>query len=222
MVAGVITGYAVQYDRDPTPLPPLSQPDLRDPKAIAAGPHGSPQSLHAHRRAKTDGDLRRLLVKKPAGARSGTPTPEGWKGLVEFAQEYREPDRMFRYMAEGDFRRIATTSWSERGEVFVTVNLIQFRDDHATYAEDWVLDQQSYLPRATYAGNDGKPIPGSGNGRVYVYDEPHREPGYEPVYQSRVLARRGDVVMDIWYSNNTRRISEKAVMSIAKQQLGRL
>ena len=34
--------------------------------------------------------------------------------------------------------------------------------------------------------------------------------GYEPLYQARVIAQRGDVVMEIWYVNNTRKVSAKA------------
>ncbi|WP_328675490.1 hypothetical protein OG905_21820 [Streptomyces sp. NBC_00322] len=222
VVTGVVTGYAVQFDREPTPLPPLSQPDLRDAKTVPAGPGTSAQSVNVNRRVKTDGDLRKLLLKKPKGAKADKSLSEGWTSLVEFAQGYKKPDRMFADMVSDDPRRIATTSWEERGEVFVTVNLIQFRDDDILAARDWGMGQQAYMSLDDYAGNTGEPIPGSGNGRVYVYDKPFRQAGYEPLYEARVIAQRGDVVMEIRYLNNIRKVSAKAVMSLAKQQLERL
>ncbi|MET7616911.1 hypothetical protein [Streptomyces sp. NPDC005408] len=222
VVAGVVTGYAVQYDREPTALPPLSQPDLRDSQSVPAGAGTTAQSVNVNRQVKTDGDLRKLLLKKPKGATADKSLSAGWMSLVEYAEGFKEPDLMFENLVKDDPRRIATTSWEERGEVFVTVNLIQFRDDDVLSARDFGRGQQGYMAMDDYAGNRGKPIPGSGNGRVYVYDEPIRESGYEPLYQARAVAQRGDVVMEIWYLNNTRKVSAKAVMSVAKQQLERL
>ncbi|WP_093800241.1 hypothetical protein [Streptomyces sp. Wb2n-11] len=46
----MITGYVVQYDREPTPLPPLSQPDLRDPKDAPVAVEASPSPPWAARR----------------------------------------------------------------------------------------------------------------------------------------------------------------------------
>ncbi|MFD7613447.1 hypothetical protein [Streptomyces sp. NPDC059828] len=219
LLAGTVTGYAVQYDRAPTPLPPLSQPELRTPKDVAAGPGADPQAVNVHRRVPTDGDLRKLLLKKPKGARDNERVQQGWRELPDFATEYKRPDRMFVYAA-GEIRRIATAGWEEDGEVFVTVNLIQFHDKTSTFAAQWTEDQQGYMPRE--AGNDGVPVPGSDNGRVYVFDEPLRKAGYEPVYRARAVAHRGDVAVEIRYMNNTRPVSSKSLMALIKKQLERL
>lgn len=82
--------------------------------------------------------------------------------------------------------------------------------------------QQWYLDEDDWAGNDGEPIPGSAEGRTYVFDEPHREAGYEPLYQGRAVAWRGDIVMIIEYANNAGPVDEKALKSLAKRQLERL
>ncbi|WP_327324505.1 hypothetical protein OG735_19690 [Streptomyces sp. NBC_01210] len=222
VLAGTVTGYAVQYDRRPTPLSPLSQPELRTPKTVPAGPDTTPLTISANRRHKTDGDLRKLLVKKPKGAQASKAMSEGWTSVMSFADGYNEPDESFTDLVESEIRRIATTTWEQRGEVFVTVNLLQFRDETRTAAAEWARGQQAYMPRQEFAGNAGELIAGSGNGRVYVYNEPHREAGYEPLYQARAIAYRGDVAMEIWYINNTRKVSEKAVTALAEQQLGRL
>ncbi|MER7666036.1 MULTISPECIES: hypothetical protein [unclassified Streptomyces] len=223
VLAGTVTGYAVQMEREPTPLAPLSQPELRTPKTVAAGPDTTPLTVSANRRHATDGDLRQLLVKKPKGARTDRAVvSDGWTDVVSFSDGFEKPDRQFTYLAELDIRRIATTAWEQRGGIFVTVHLIQFRDTARTAAADWVSDQQSYMPTEEFAGRSGELIAGSNNGRVYVFDEPVRKAGYEPLYQARVLAYRGDVAMEIWYVDNSSKISEKAVTALAEQQLGRL
>ncbi len=219
MLAGTVTGYAFQYDREPTPLPPLSQPELRASKVVPADRNTTANSVNVNRRAKTDGDLRKLLLKKPKGARnwSGGPGIDGWSDLLEYAGSFDRPDGAFADLAREDLRRVATTSWEERGEVFVIIKLIQFRENTQSAALGFAVGQQGHEARD--AGNEGKPMADSGNGRVYVYDEPHREPGYEPLYEGGAIAQRGDVVMRIWYSNNARPVSEKAVMSLAERQL---
>lgn len=224
MLAGTVTGYAIQYDREPTPLPALSQPDLRASKVVPADARTTARSVSAHRWVKTDGDLRDLLVKKPKGAKADELRLgiDGWVSVDEYAREYKDPAWMLRSFAMNDLRRIASTSWREGDEVSVVISLVQFRDTKRPEALNMNEDQQRYMPGKEYAGNAGTVIPGSGNGRVWVYDEPHREAGYKPLYAARALAQRGDVFMEIHYWNNSRPISKKAVMALAKRQLERL
>ncbi len=222
MLAGTVTGYAIQYDRDPTPLPPLSQPELRASKVVPADRNTTARSVNANRHVPTDGDLRRLLVKPPKGAtkQDDDSGKDGWLSFSTYVGHFEEPDEAFGYLTGLGIRRIARTSWEEGGEVFVTVNLVQFNETSSLNALRYAEGQQGFKEK--HADNAGKPIPGSGNGRVYIYGEPHREAGYEPVYEAQVTAQRGDVVVEIWYANNVRPVSEKAVMALAKRQLERL
>ncbi|MEV8534780.1 hypothetical protein [Streptomyces sp. NPDC051211] len=43
VLAGTVTGYAVQLDRAPTPLPPLAQQHLPAPKPVAADDATTPR-----------------------------------------------------------------------------------------------------------------------------------------------------------------------------------
>ncbi|MFI8099536.1 hypothetical protein [Streptomyces sp. NPDC086023] len=219
-LAGTVTGYAVQYDREPTPLPPLAQ--RLAPSKTAPGVPGrtNARTLNVHRWVKSDGDLRELLVKKPKGAKDFGAGKADWVPLVTYAADFDWPDRAFRHFANEDLRRVARVEWQERGEVFVVVELTQFNDTTQLAAADFAEQQQGYEEKD--AGNDGKPLPGSGNGRVFVHDQPFRKAGYEPVYQGQAIARRGDVVMRVYYRNNTRPVSEKALMDLAKRQWERL
>ncbi|MHC0429573.1 hypothetical protein ACX6XY_05195 [Streptomyces sp. O3] len=222
--AGTVAGYVVQYDREPTPLPPLSQPDLRDYKPVPAAKGASARSINEHRHVKTDGDLRRLLLKKPSGAQrvEASFTTHGWLSLSEYATDFEYPDDAFETLAAGDFRRAVTTSWQEREELYVTINLVQFHDEEFAMTPGYAKQQLSDLSEPHSAGNDGVPIPGSGTGRIYLADEPVVEPGYEPLYKGWAAARRGDVFMEIFAVDNTRPVSEKDLMSLAKRQLERL
>jgi hypothetical protein len=220
VVAGAVTGYTVQYHREPTPLPPLSQPDIRTPKPVKAGEHTTARSVSVNRWAKTDGDLRQLLVPEPKGAK--TEQKADWDDLFSFATWFKDEEYMFEDLAENDFRRAVSVGWSEDEKVYVDIRLVQFRENTELNAERFGEGQQAYMSEDEWAGNDGEPIPGSANGRTYVYDEPHREAGYEPLYQGRAVAWRGDLVMIIEYVNNSGPISEKALKSLAKRQLERL
>ncbi|MGW8990264.1 hypothetical protein ACWGRF_10110 [Streptomyces zhihengii] len=220
VLGGTVTGYTVQYHREPTPLPALSQPDLRNPKPVPAKPGTTARSMNVNRWVKTDGDLRELLLPKPKGAK--TETKPAWQDLFSYAQWFEEEDYMFEELAEDDFRRCASVSWSVGGKVYVDIQLIQFREEHELKASSFGEGQQWYLDEDKWAGNDGEPIPGSADGRTYVFDEPLREAGYEPLYRGRAVAWRGDVVMLIEYANNAGPINEKDLKSLAKRQLERL
>lgn len=221
VLAGTVTGYAVQYQRQPTPLGPLAQQGLAESKTASADKNTTARTVSANRwDEKSDGDLRRLLVAKPDAAKSEE--QPAWQDLLLSSADYEHPDGALRRFLRDGFRRSATTSWSQDGKVYVTVTLTQFHDDTAVTSKDYARQQQEYMPEEAYAGNYGKPIPGSDNGHTYVFDKPHTESGYEPLYEGRAYAWRNGVFMDIQYNNNSGPVSESALQALAKQQLERL
>lgn len=217
VLAGAVTGYAVQYQREPTPLPPLAQAELRTPELIPADGKTTARSLSANRWDASDGDLRELLVKKPKGAR--TEKKAGWLDLPDYSAEFERPGDIFEDLVEMRFRRAATVRWSEGGAIYVTITIVQFRDEQSLEASAFATNQQRYMGADDWAGNKGRPIPGSKTGRAWVFDEPDRRPGYEPYYQARAVAFRGDIVMDIRYDNNRGPVPKKAFEALAKRQL---
>lgn len=224
-VAGTAVGYTVQADRDPTPLPPLSQAELSYPKKpLPKDREPEPLTAEEDRRVKTDGDLRELLVKKPKGAREPdlVPDDDGWLSPSSYALEFEHPGHMFTRLVQDErLRRVAAVSWEEGRYRTVDIRLIQFREEHERSALPFLDSQQSYMSDDEHAGNEGKPLKGSGNGRYYVYDRPVREPGYLPLYRTRAIAQRGDVVMDVWI-HDTKPISERDIRTLGERQLERL
>ncbi|GAA2387297.1 hypothetical protein GCM10010420_07900 [Streptomyces glaucosporus] len=223
-VAGTAVGYTVQADRAPTPLPPLSQAELSYPdKPLPKGKEPEPLTAGQDRRVRTDGDLRELLVKRPRGAREpDLALDDGWLSPSAYASKFEHPDHMFTTLVQGQgLRRVASVSWEEGRYREVRIDLVQFREDRERSAAGFVAEQQAYMSGADHAGNGGKPLKGSGNGRYYVYDEPRRKPGYLPMYQVRAIAQRGDVAMDI-HVYDSEPISERYISSLAERQLERL
>ncbi|MFD6887344.1 hypothetical protein [Streptomyces sp. NPDC059957] len=219
VLAGTITGYAIQYDREPTPLAPLAQAELVDPKALAPDDATTNKTINANRWHKTDDDLAKLLIEAPGGAKTEA---AGYEPIEYFATFFKKPDSQLEYLAEQDIRRIAAVSWAVNDTTFVYVRLIQFNERSG--ADSYQTGQSRYMPEAEYAGNSGVLIPGlpSDLGRVWVDSKADEKPGYLPMRGARAIARRGDIVLDIHYTNNRGKVSESDVVDLAKRQLERL
>lgn len=207
----------MQYQREPTPLPPLAQSEVPTPELVPADGKTTARSLSANRWAPSDGDLRELLVKKPKGAK--TEQKADWVGFSDFAAGFERPGDMFEDMVRTEYRRAASVGWSERGQIYVTVTIVQFRDEQSLEASAFAAGHQRYMVGEKWAGNKGSAIPGSTSGRTWVFDEPDRQPGYNPYYQARAVAFRGDIAMDIRYDNNAGPVPKKDFEALAKRQL---
>ncbi|MEU3448647.1 hypothetical protein AB0H29_15700 [Streptomyces thermolilacinus] len=215
--AGTAVGYKIQADRPPTPLPPLNQPGLAYPaKPLPKGEEPAPLTAAEDRRVKTDGDLRELLVPAPKGVEARTLRSD----LVSYALTFDSPSYMFGNLAEADFRRLAARNWA-KGDRKTYVRLIQFHPGYSHSAADHASDQRGYMPDEERAGNEGKLLKGTAEGRYYVFDEPSRKPGYLPLYSARAVFHRGDIMVDIWL-HDSRPIPEKDIRTLAVRQLERL
>jgi hypothetical protein len=127
---------------------------------------------------------------------------------------------MYVDLREIRLRRTAITSWEEKGGLQVEIRLHQFHDTYEPHSADFLASQQGYMPDAEFAGVDGDPIAGSPNGRLYVYAE-QQGTGALGFYEARTLARRGDVVVDIWFTSS-KAIDKKAAMGVSERQLERV
>lgn len=225
-LGGVTYGYHEQAAEPPTPLPPLNQPGLAHPKKpLPADEVPEPLSAAQDRRVKTDGDLRELLVSRPDGAVDAELDygGEGWLAPYEVAADSGAPDQTLGFMLEQGLRRTAFTSWSEEGSTtsVVLIHLYQFRNNATAGSVDYLEIQQNF----TSAGLDEQvrsvPLKGSGNGEAYFNETPYEEVGLPPLYQAIALARRGDIVMEIYWIDGAP-VAEKDLTTLAERQLERL
>ncbi|WP_241826883.1 hypothetical protein [Streptomyces graminilatus] len=217
LVAGTCVGYLVQADRAPTPLPPLSQPVL----AQAGGEGPEPLSAAQDRGLRTEGDLRKLLLRKPAGSKAADwlERTDGWLDFPAYLGDFTNPGDRFRRTADDEFRRAAVVGWESGRSLTVEIRLVQFRQDNKPAAADSSDEHQRW---ADYQeGTDSWGIPGTGSGRAYVHTRPHTEPGYEPQYSAEAHASRGDVAMEIWIYDS-KPIPKKTIMDLAERQMERL
>ncbi|WP_051696230.1 hypothetical protein [Streptomyces sp. NRRL S-244] len=218
-LAGTVTGYAIQYDREPTPLPPLAQQTIDQPKPQAPNGSTSTRTINAGRWHATDDALTKLLVEAPSGAEvrySGTLSPDEFS-----ADYYKKPGGGLSGQIGHSVRRIAAREWAQDDRNFVKIRLFQYRDRSGA---DWYQHAHSYMNEKEYAGNPGKDLPGvpADFGHLWVDSAQRETAGYLPTKSARVIARRGDVVMELEYMNNRGVVDENEVVEIAKRQWERL
>ncbi|MGW1800171.1 hypothetical protein ACWCQN_30550 [Streptomyces sp. NPDC001984] len=218
LVAGTCVGYLVQADREPTALPPLSQPVLRQAKGEV-----EPLSAAQDRRVKMNGDLRKLLLTRPKGAQAG-PLPvadDGWMDLAEYADQYERPGTAFTNLVGDEFRRAAATTWRVGDDYDVEIYLVQFLQESKPAASEWAANGDYWAEDEGDVRRWPLPGTGDGNGTVFVHDRPDREPGYLPVYTAEAHAWRGDVYMEVWVYDS-KPIPKAKIMDLAERQMGKL
>ncbi|MEV6481599.1 hypothetical protein [Streptomyces sp. NPDC051576] len=217
VVAGTCTGFLVQADRAPDKLPSLAQQTLTQAK----GPAPEPLSAAQDREVKVDGDLRKLLLKKPAGARAADYTVgiDGWMSLEEYAETYDKPDSALGELTASEFRRVAVTTWQATSTRSIEIRLVQYRQENDLAAADAAKD--AYYLSGRESHTDSWPIPGTGDGMVYVHNSPKREAGYLDEYQAEARAWRGDIALEMWVSD-TKPVPKKTIMDLATRQMERL
>ncbi|MER7908497.1 hypothetical protein [Streptomyces sp. NPDC096068] len=221
LVGGTAVGYGVQAQREPTALPPLNQPDLAHPKPLPKGQKAKPLPASEDLRAKAQGDLRKLLLPKPAGAKKAEYTDaDGWMDVSRFASAFNRPSQALDHQLDLGIRRVAVTSWATGEHREVEIRLVQYRASDVHGAAEFVEDQQGYMPDEDFAESEGRELKGSSNGRYYVFPV-KRKAGYLDLYEARAYFYRGDVAVEIFVVD-TKKVSQNDIRSLAERQLGRL
>ncbi|MFC8432001.1 hypothetical protein [Streptomyces sp. NPDC057253] len=215
VVAGAGAGYLVQAAREPR-LPLLVQPTLPQ----ARGPQPEPLTAEQDRKVRNDGDLRELLLEKPGG--TTTPdwvAPQGWMDRGEYADLSDEPDSYYEHLEEQEFLRAAVTGWDAGGHQ-VEILLAQFeqREAPAAPADD---SSRSRYWAETDPDVRTRPLPGTGEGKVYVHPDPSAETTALPGVSAEAHASRGDLSLHIWvYGDDPVPLS--TIMDLAERQMERL
>jgi hypothetical protein len=219
LVGGTAVGYRIQADREPTPLPPLNQPGLAYPaKPLPDGEEPDPLPASEDLQAKAQGDLRKLLVPRPAGARADG--EDGWESLSAYASDYNYPSYALEFQLEQGLRRVATRSWRTGEYRRVTVKLLQYRPSAGIGAWEHLRARQTAEMDEDRADSLGEPVPGAADGRYFLYPV-ERKAGYMDLHQARAYIQHGDIAVEI-YISDTSKIAENDIRSLAERQLGRL
>jgi hypothetical protein len=218
LIAGACAGYLIQADRAPTALPSLSQPVLEQAE-------GEPEPLSPAQDPwlRTEGDLRKLLLKKPAGAKDAewveSVAGDGWMDLATYAETYKDPAGAYAHEAENEFRRAAVVGWQQGDRTGVEIRLVQYRQEE--YAGAAVTNRSNLYWSDRESDSRSSVLPGTEEGRVYVHTRPRTKAGYVPEYHAEAYAWRGDVCLEI-YVTGTRPVARATVTRLAERQLERL
>lgn len=215
VLAGGGLGYRVQYERKPTPLPPLTGPALAQPKGPGKPAPVLPPSQD--RNAVYAGNLLDLLVPVPKGAKH---VDREWDTLLEYASDFRDPSWAFTTFAQNDFQRSAYVEWTDSHRRLYLVRLTQFRDEAAPYTPT-VLDDQQNINDADDERGPSHTVPGVGNGFVWGSAKPEVKAGYLPLYEGRGLVQIGNILVEV-FVDSPDPVKSAVVMSVTKKQVGRL
>ncbi|MFD5751025.1 hypothetical protein [Streptomyces sp. NPDC127033] len=220
IVGGTTTGYAIQADRPPTPLPPLAQQGLGYPaKPLPAGEEAEPLSAEEDRQVRTDGDLRKLLIGRPAGAREIAPDwlDNGWVPLRSYAHYFDDGAYAYSSALGAEMRRVAGTAWQD-GESQGSVILVQYHPSINAQGPAELATLPAVMLART--GDPGEPVKGTAKARSWVWEEAGGADGAPP-FRAYASAYRGDVLIKInlW---DTAPIAKKDIRTLIERQLERL
>ncbi|MEV7211955.1 hypothetical protein AB0O31_02510 [Kitasatospora cineracea] len=211
-VIGAAVGYAIQSSRPPTPLPALTAPKLGYPAervdAAALAAAGPPP-------LNIDGDLRRLLIDRPAGSTDRTDGDgDGWLSAADRAETFGDSEDMFVEMLGNGFRRAATVRWKSGDDTY-RVMLVQY------VPESVVKAITGMVPSGT-SGMDVSKFPGNDESVLLVAKEPYTYArSTETYYYGEAIARKGTVLMTVQvYAKNP--VDRAQLEDIAKRQWERL
>jgi hypothetical protein len=204
LVGGTTGGFLIQHARSATPLPPLRQ------RLIATTLPGTadPRDPLTDDGAKLDGDLRALLLQKPAGAKDTDEfAARDWFTIADLAEYYQKPAEALGRLNNLRFRRAARTGWTLADGTDVEIDLIQFRSsDSAT----------SYAAMTKFPADPSLPlITGTATGAVGHFSYNKDASGRYAMYG---LVRHGDVVEQVFVNRQQSMPSNDDVVAITKGQ----
>jgi hypothetical protein len=212
VLGGVGTGYGVQSSRPPTPLPPLAgtQPHYR-PGGVYQGVAPSALPASQDDATRTEGDLTKLLLSKPAGASDADST---WVDqMIDVAQDAYlcNGDQSKCYMSDyaDGVEAIADTEWTTSDGFFVEIRMFRFKPGSSGSAHTWESDD-------TEAVSNQIPLPdgieASGGEFLDSYGE----------NDDHVEAVHGDILVSFWVSSPTKMPNPSLIDGLITQQMARL
>lgn len=203
LAGGAVSGFLIQRARPATPLPPI-----RQTLAAAAQPGAAdPRDAATDDGAKLDGDLRAVLMAKPAGAKDTQDfTTRDWFTIGDLAEYYKQPQDALAKLNSYQFRRAARAGWTLTDGTTVEVDLIQFRstDGASEYftMTGFPMDPTASTVQGTASGYVGRYMQKDAGGKYTAYG----------------LVRHGDVVEQVFVSRSKDVPTTDEAMAVTKGQ----
>ena len=203
LAGGAVCGFLIQQARPATPLPPIEQTLAAATVPGLADPHDATTDDGA----KLDGDLRTVLLAKPAGAKDPVNfTARDWFTIADLAEYYHDPGFALVRLNSYQFRRATRTGWTLADGTEVEIDLVQFRttDGASSYFSmtGFPIDAAEPFVAGTATGHVGRRYSKDASGMYTAYG----------------LVRHGDVVAQVFVSNAKDVPSSDEVMAVTKSQ----
>ena len=210
VVGGVGTGYAIQYFRPATPLPPLAQSQpAYAPPAVYQGI--APTILPASQddATLTDGDLTKLLLSKPAGA---SDAEFGWLDQsIDIEQDADLCDKSAADCFTDDYQdgvdAIADTSWVQNG-YYVEIRVFRFSPGQSRSAQNWAGDGNDESNQIT--------MPAGINASGYEFRDSNGD------NDDTAWAVHGDLAVKFWVTSPSKVPNPSIIDKVITEQMGRL
>jgi hypothetical protein len=216
MLAGGGLGYRVQYQRPPTPLPPLTIPALAQPTGPAP-PAPSLAAVDDRAVAVYDADLMSLLPSAPKGS---TEVELHWVPLQEYADEFHDPEDAFREYAEDGYRRGVTLGWRQADDTYSQIDLTQFRDEKVAHGPDQCQNETFAADSDPHSGY-GVALKSTVNAMAWPSAESFEIPGTGTRYEGRGVACVGSIVVLVIVAS-PHPVKVSTVAKLVNEQVGRL
>ncbi|MEY9934294.1 hypothetical protein ABH926_008959 [Catenulispora sp. GP43] len=203
LVGGAVGGFLIQQARPATPLPPVQQTLAAATVPVAA----DPSDPNTDDGAKLNGDLRAVLVTKPAGAKDAEDfTVRDWFTIADLAEYYQNPSDALERLNGLDFRRAVRTGWTTADGADVEVDLVQFRTSD---------EASSYCTMTHFPLDTSEPaFPESADSAV---GRPGRK-GADGKYTAYGLVRHGNVVEQVFVSRAQSMPTTNDIVAVTRDQ----
>jgi hypothetical protein len=212
LVVGVGSGYAVQSERPPTPLPPLAvaQPKY-PPGALFTGQLPVPLPIADDDATITNGDLTQVLLPTPIGATAIPGLDHVWQTLAEQAAYCTNQATCFTNDLADGIARIAETGWSLSDGTMEQITITQyFPGSSGKAAADYNTD-------GTADGNMSLTPPPGTDAIGYTYSNP--DSGGSTDY---MVALHGDLLIEFLVWSVSEDPDPSVINGLVSQQLARL
>lgn len=209
VVGGGAAGYGVQESRTPTPLPRLVGPPP-DPPAVQAGPERTlPPSQD--RQVFYEQDPLSLLVPSPKGARHVKRVRLTAAG---YAAYYAHPADAEKWLKDDvSYRGGAQATWEDGHGESMTVRVLRFGDGDRLETPSLLVSEKDGMTGPV------EKVPGTLDGVVQGGATADREPGYEPQWTGRGVARVGTLLVEVYVARFDHAVPASAVMALIQSQL---
>lgn len=209
VVGGVAGGYIVQARREPTALPPLTVAQPVYPRSpLYDGTRPSSLPANVDDAAIADGDLTKLLLPTPSGAKA-TFNDHGWMSLAEEADTCENPANCFANNVSRGVARIADTAWNRGDGLYVEIRIFQYRAGDSGAADNLM---------GSFVAGDSKQLPLPVGIPVVGYE-------YKDKYGSNddhALAMHGNLAVYFWVTSTTSVPDPSVISDLITQQMARL